>query len=701
MIRGIEAATSMKRCFLFVVLLLAAAPVFEAVQVRVGSKVSAKAESKLVLSVNPIRRVVTMLETMYDEFKNEKAEATLDYEDVYCQCKETRRRLTAAIEAASLRIPEDTAQLKSDNARYFELGEDLKQTKADQFATEESKKETLALRVKAHDEYIASRDALTGDLEAVKAAQRAIETGIASSFTQTRTAQTVINLVQDKDMFDGMADEDRDNVVQFIQSGASGQAPEPSVMIGILKQMAEDMTKDRTALEEKEDQELKDHVAIMKTKEEQIRALKDARMTKMERYAAMAPEIEFLKKTLEATKVQKMKDEDYLFENDQGCARKAKENEKAQASFQSGLDAISTAIRILNADPALDLFKKSLVGEEGDTSFLQLQRMQMTSEMKRRRALDIVRKANSPHFDMIQLALKYGKTKEEYEQGFQEVVKMIDVMEKVLETEQRDDNRKKDHCTRTMSKHESDSNLFTIDLRNLEGSIKDEDIEIGRGKDALEEVSEKIEWATGKLKELTAERKKENALFKESTANAQASREIIVTAKMKLAKHFNPKLYNAAYGIALTQTNHSQPMKEEKWSEDPRSYRVNKVLDRLTKRLEINLEIFQTNEDKALKDYKAEYGVVEEMLRSYYVYQQESKSALASDEVQMEELVEANNSKTKELEMVTKAIAELHESCDWLINNYDVRMRARSGEVAALKNAKLVLQGFDANNEVQ
>jgi len=40
-----------------------------------------------------------------------------------------------------------------------------------------------------------------------------------------------------------------------------------------------------------------------------------------------------------------------------------------------------------------------------------------------------------------------------------------------------------------------------------------------------------------------------------------------------------------------------------------------------------------------------------------------------------------------------KATAALHSSCDWLMQYYDVRKEARTGEIASLKGAKAVLSG--------
>jgi len=42
-----------------------------------------------------------------------------------------------------------------------------------------------------------------------------------------------------------------------------------------------------------------------------------------------------------------------------------------------------------------------------------------------------------------------------------------------------------------------------------------------------------------------------------------------------------------------------------------------------------------------------------------------------------------------------KVISSLHAECDWLLQYYDARKEARSGEVDSLKKAKAILSGAD------
>merc|ERR1719259_1128225 len=69
---------------------------------------------------------------------------------------------------------------------------------------------------------------------------------------------------------------------------------------------------------------------------------------------------------------------------------------------------------------------------------------------------------------------------------------------------------------------------------------------------------------------------------------------------------------------------------------------------------------------------------------------QSTKASLSSSLTQTkEELAGAVASGAE----TAKVISSLHQSCDWLLENFDTRKTARAGEVEALNNAKAVLAG--------
>merc|ERR1719380_349975 len=70
----------------------------------------------------------------------------------------------------------------------------------------------------------------------------------------------------------------------------------------------------------------------------------------------------------------------------------------------------------------------------------------------------------------------------------------------------------------------------------------------------------------------------------------------------------------------------------------------------------------------------------------------EEKAKAEKDKVQAEDDMAAT---MYELEQLSMSKAELHQSCDFVVKNFEIRQQARDEEVEALKQAKAILSGAD------
>merc|ERR1719262_4592 len=119
------------------------------------------------------------------------------------------------------------------------------------------------------------------------------------------------------------------------------------------------------------------------------------------------------------------------------------------------------------------------------------------------------------------------------------------------------------------------------------------------------------------------------------------------------------------------------------------------MINVLMKSLDKEMAEAQTAEKEAQKDY-------EQMLKdSADKRALDSKSltdkniAKASMEADIQASKDAKASTGKELMATEYYISSLHAECDWLLQYFDVRKEARTGEIDALVNAKSVLSGAD------
>merc|ERR1711933_142906 len=103
-------------------------------------------------------------------------------------------------------------------------------------------------------------------------------------------------------------------------------------------------------------------------------------------------------------------------------------------------------------------------------------------------------------------------------------------------------------------------------------------------------------------------------------------------------------------------------------------------------------ETIRSEEDaqKAYEDFVKETNASIEAKSKEIVNKSELKAKAESELVETKEAKEAV---MLELEQLSNYNAELHQSCDFVMKNLDVRQTARDEEVEALKQAKAILSG--------
>jgi chromosome segregation ATPase len=384
-------------------------------------------------------------------------------------------------------------------------------------------------------------------------------------------------------------------------------------------------------------------------------------------------------------------DKKFLKELEKGCSTKEAEWEARCKLRQEELLALADTIKILNDDDALELFKKTLPGASA-SSFMQVQ---VTSENMKARAMSLLKgmrhKAKHmparPEIDLIMLAMN-GK-----QQGFEKVVKMIDTMVSTLGKEQADDDDKKEYCEKSIDEAEDTK-------KTLSEQIKDSNLAVDEMKGSLEELKgeiAKLEAGVAKLDkavaEATEQRKKESADFDQLMSDDTAAKEILLFAKNRLNKFYNPKLYKPE----LLQGAPPPPPETfgaySKKSED--SGGVVAMIDMLVADLEKEMQTAKVDEKNAQEEY-------EQLTADAGEKRAEDSSALtekSSAVAETEKMLESEKGKKKDLQTelmgLMKELYALHGECDWLLKFYEVRKEARVSEIDALGKAKAVLSGAD------
>merc|ERR1719172_13359 len=300
-----------------VLLLLAAA---------VSAAVLSKAQEEML--ENPIRRIVNLLQKMQKEV-TEEGERDKDLNEKFiCYCEKNDGELAASTEELRNKIPQIEASIKEAVSLKEQLDADLVNHKA----TREAAKETIATATKQREkeaaEFASESGELKSNIAALGKASDAIAKGMSGAFLQSAAANVLRDMASGEN---SLSRYQRDTLTSFL-STSSGYAPASGEILGILRQLKEDMEKELKDVTEAENAAITEFEGLVSAKEKEIAAATEAIESKTQRAGEVAVEIVSLKNDLEDTKDELGADEVFLMELKKSCATKAKEYEERMAN---------------------------------------------------------------------------------------------------------------------------------------------------------------------------------------------------------------------------------------------------------------------------------------------------------------------------------------------------------------------------------
>merc|ERR1719399_2615982 len=356
-------------------------------------------------------------------------------------------------------------------------------------------------------------------------------------FLQSGAATTLKNIVINRNL-----DRYSRRVLTDFLSTSSGYAPASGEIVGILKQLLEDMEKENKEVIDEENAAVAEFESLVAAKEKEIAAATEAIEMKTEKNGEMAVKIVNLKNDLEDAQESLAEDQKFTAELKKGCATAGADYDARVKARAEELVAVQETIKILNDDDALDLFKKTLPSP----ALLQM-RTERSVRDEALSAMQDVAKRNPQQLGFIELALQGKKV------SFDKVIKMIDDMVVLLGEEQKDDDAQKEWCETEFRTSE----LKEVDLKHkLEGltaSIEEMEGSIATLKDEIKALEDGIVALDKSVAEATETRKEEHAEFVTVTAQNNAAVQLLGVAENRLNKFYNPSVYKAPQRRELTE----------------------------------------------------------------------------------------------------------------------------------------------------
>merc|ERR1712204_49046 len=458
-------------------------------------------------------------------------------------------------------------------------------------------------------------------------------------------------------------------------------APQSGAIFGILKQMKETFETNLSASQKEEMANQKAYEDLKAAKEAEIAAGQAQLDTKTQELADTDEKNAQAKEDVQDTKKSLSADEQFLMMLKEKCSMTDGEWEERQKTRQLEMEACSKALAVLSSDDAHDLFTKTF-----NPSFLQKETAMHSERRSQASKLlsAVAQKMQNPRLATLAVRVRLD--------AFTRVKKAIDDMVAQLLKEKADEIKHKDFCVDEFNTNQLQTEKKEREKADLIAKIEDLDMIIKTLTEEITKLKSEIAEMQLQMKRAGEDREKENKEFQMTVADQRETQRLLKAA-LSILQDFYGKKAAFLQGRRQEPAGPPPPPGFEEYKKNAANGGVMDMIQQIISDAKaMEAEAIRSEEDaqKAYEDFVKETNASIEAKSKEIVNKSELKAKAES------ELVETKESKEAvmlELEQLSNYNAELHQSCDFVMKNFDVRQTARDEEIEALKQAKAILSG--------
>jgi len=460
-------------------------------------------------------------------------------------------------------------------------------------------------------------------------------------------------------------------------------APQSGEIFGILKQMKETFESNLSASQKEEAANQKAYEDVKAAKEEEIAAGQAQIDTKTQELADTDQKLAQSKQDIEDTRNSLAADEQFLMMLKEKCQMTDQEWEERQKTRHLEMQAVSKALAILSGDDAHDLFTRTF-----NPALLQ-QASAVKSKVRSQASKllsDVAHKFNNPRLATLAVQVRLD--------AFTRVKKAIDDMIAQLLKEKEDEIKHKDFCVDEFNTNQLQTERKEREKEDLIAKIDDLEMTIKQLTEAIETLKAEIAEMQVQLKRAGEDREKQNKEFQMTVADQRATQKLLQAA-LTVLKGFYDKKAAAALVQKQEPVGPPPPPGFKEYKNNAASGGVMGMIQQIINDAKaMEAETIRSEEDaqKAYEDFVKETNASIEEKSKDIVNKSEQKAKAEQDLVQAQEEKEAV---MLELEQLSNYNAQLHQSCDFVMKNFEIRQTARDEEIEALRQAKAILSGAD------
>jgi len=644
----------------------------------------------------PVSKVITLLKDMLKQLEKEAAEDEEIYDKLACWCETNDKEKTKSIADAEAKIEDLTTKIEEYTAASARLNTEIKNLESEVAKNQEALDKATAIREKQLAEFNEEEKDLLESISALKAAITVLskhQGGAFLQFPQSRILGVAATMQHEMQkhaaLLQGVITPSQKRVVaSFIQAPQDyfdakptfkqSYAPQSGEIFGILTQMLETFEANLSQSQKEEMENQKAYEDLKAAKEAEIAAGQEQIDKKTSELADTDEKNAQAKEDIEDTKKSLSADEEFLMMLKEKCSMTDKEWEERQKTRQLEMEAVSKALAVLSGDDAHDLFTRTF-----NPAFLQVDRQDSRREQAAKLLSDVAKRLKNPKLSNLAYRVRLD--------AFTRVKKAIDDMVAQLLKEKEDEIKHKDFCVDEFNTNQLQTEKKEREKKDLIAKIEDLEMTIKTLAEAIEKLKGEIAEMQVQMKRAGEDREKENKEFQTTVADQRETQKLLKAALNVLQDFYGKK-------AALVQQKQEPagpppPPGFEAYKKNAASGGVMKMIEEIVNDAKaMEAEAIRSEEDaqKAYEDFVKETNASIEAKSKEIVNKSEEK---AKTETELVETKESKEAVMLELEQLSNYDAELHQSCDFIMKNFDIRQTARDEEIEALKQAKAILSG--------
>eukprot|EP00933_Yihiella_yeosuensis_P061685 TRINITY_DN64517_c0_g1_i1.p1 TRINITY_DN64517_c0_g1~~TRINITY_DN64517_c0_g1_i1.p1 ORF type:complete len:754 (-),score=235.61 TRINITY_DN64517_c0_g1_i1:63-2324(-) len=546
-----------------------------------------------------LQNIVKMLEEMQDKVREEGKTHDKVNDEYKCYCKKNNEIMTKELEDTEKAMPERRAKLRQLVADKTKLEVEIAQHKKDQKESQEAVAQANALRSKEANANLEEGSSMRETLDGLMQAISALEKGMSGAFLQTKTADKLQKITQDTD---SLTSEQRDILASFFQSKVGdGYTPASAQILGILKQMKEDMMKDMKDASMQEAEKLKEHQALMDANQKEMQAAMAGISEKMDKMVQIAMDLSNLKRDLQDAEKIIKENTAFLVDLKHTCKNAEHEHEDYVKNQAQELKLLREVVTMLQSDEARASMSKAArvslaqkqamappttptpyrdpladsapstmllnTGTEAVFSFLQVASgdddgssltVQGDDSNSAPDNADSAQDAapaeeqapalpsGADKSQVISALQASGDTRVSLielalrgdKKGFKQVLNKIDELRELLDEEQREDDNQRDYCEKKQRQVAENKVVQQRSVDEARDTIEISQTMLGDVNRVILEMENRIKDLDKEVAEATADRKKAHMQFMADMSTNRAAQDLMFEAKNKLSSFY-------------------------------------------------------------------------------------------------------------------------------------------------------------------